>query len=422
MTTPTYTSPFTGTVVTPTDVSYYALSFSANTQLYWPSIVNSEQVVAARIIDCVASTAGLTISLPDATQGAVGTDILFRNLGLNSFFVEEADGGGTFTVGVGQARYVYLTDNTSIGGLWGNIEFGAGTSFADAAQLQGAGLTTISGKLATTENIVNVTSPPTINDASRAATFVWNSGAGSFTLPLISSLSTGWYIGFRNNGTGALLISPQSPSLINGQSSITANPGDSGYIIYDASTSNFITVGLTAPANVTFTSATYDVDSIPGSTFSLVTFAPIIQTYIAQTGSRTTTLTVTLPATTQLYIFNNDTGSSAYNIQFQIQGSAQPPIVVGTGNIATVLSDGQNLYILTSSTSNIFYAVNGLATAPSFSFVSDATTGMYLVGSNILGFAANGVQIANMDNTNTLLPKMKVNATLTADLISGGTF
>jgi len=418
----TFTSPFTGNVIQPTDVSYYALSFSVDTQLYWPAVVNLTQVPAARIMDCVASVASRSILLPDATQGSVGEDILFRNLGANTFVVKDAAGGQSVSIAAGQARYFYLTDNATVGGTWSSIAFGVGTSFADAAALQGAGLTTISGRLATTENIVNVTSTPTINDASRAATFVWNSGAGSFTLPIVASLSTGWYIGFRNNGTGALIISPQSPSLINGQSSITANPGDSGYIIYDASTSNFITVGLTAPANVTFTSATYDVDSIPGSTFSLVTFAPIIQTYIAQTGSRTTTLTVTLPATTQLYIFNNDTGSSAYNIQFQIQGSAQPPIVVGNGNIATVLSDGQNLYILTSSTSNIFYAVNGLATAPSFSFVSDATTGMYLVGSNILGFAANGVQIANMDNTNTLLPKMKVNATLTADLISGGTF
>jgi hypothetical protein len=418
----TFTSPFTGNVIQPTDVSYYALSFSVDTQLYWPAVVNPTQVPAARIMDCVASVASRSILLPDATQGSVGEDILFRNLGANTFVVKDAAGGQSVSIAAGQARYFYLTDNATVGGTWSSIAFGVGTSFADAAALQGAGLTTISGRLATTENIVNVTSTPTINDASRAATFVWNSGAGSFTLPIVASLSTGWYIGFRNNGTGALIISPQSPSLINGQSSITANPGDSGYIIYDASTSNFITVGLTAPANVTFTSATYDVDSIPGSTFSLVTFAPIIQTYIAQTGSRTTTLTVTLPATTQLYIFNNDTGSSAYNIQFQIQGSAQPPIVVGNGNIATVLSDGQNLYILTSSTSNIFYAVNGLATAPSFSFVSDATTGMYLVGSNILGFAANGVQIANMDNTNTLLPKMKVNATLTADLISGGTF
>jgi len=418
----TFTSPFTGNVIQPTDVSYYALSFSEDTQLYWPAVVNPTQVPSARIMDCVASTSGLTISLPDATQGSVGEDILIRNLGLNSFVLEDAAGGQTITITVGMARYVYLTDNSSVGGVWDSIEFGAGTSYADAATLQGAGLATIAGKLATTQNIANVTTSPTISDASRATTFVWNSGAGSFTLPLVSSLSTGWYIGFRNGGTGALIISSQSPSLINGSISVTANPGDSGFIIYDSNTSNFVTVGLTAPANVTFTSATYDVDSIPGSTFSLVTFAPIIQSYIAQTGSRASTLTITLPATTQIYIFINDTGHADYNVQFQIEGSAQPPLVVATGNIATVLSDSQNLYLLTSTSSNIFYAVNGIATAPSYSFISDATTGMYLPGSNILGFAANGVEVAYIDNTNTLLPKFKINATLTANLISGGTF
>jgi hypothetical protein len=418
----TFTSPFTGQVIQPTDVSYYALSFSADTQLYWPAVVNPTQIPSARIMDCVASTTGLSILLPDATQGSVGEDILIRNLGINSFVVKDAAGGESITVAVGKAIYLYLTNNSTLGGAWSNIAFGVGTSYADAVTLQGAGLTTISGKLATTQNIVNVTTSPTITDASRAATFVWNAGAGTFTLPLVSSLSTGWYIGFRNSGTGALTISSQSPSLINNSSSIIANPGDSGFIIYDINTSNFITVGLAAPANITFTSATYDVDSIPGSTFSLVTFAPIIQTYIAQSGSRSTTLTITLPATTQLYIFRNNTGHSDYNIQFQIQGSSQPPLVVGTGNIATVLSDGQNLYLLTSTSANIFYAVNGIATAPSYSFLTDATTGMYLPGSNILGFAANGIEVAYIDNTNTLLPKFKINATLTANLISGGTF
>jgi len=418
----TFTSPFTGDVIQPTDVSYYALSFSTNTQLYWPAVVNPTQVPSARIMDCVASTSGLSILLPNATQGSVGEDILFRNLGINTFVVKDAAGGQSISIAAGKARYVYLTNNTTVGGVWNSIEFGASTSYADAAALQGAGLTTVSGKLATTQNIVNVTISPTITDASRASTFVWNSGAGTFTLPVISTLSTGWYIGFRNSGTGALAITAPSPNLINGLSSITANPGDSGYIVYDVSTGNFITVGLAAPANITFTSATYDVDAIPGSTFSLVTFAPIIQTYIAQTGSRSTTLTITLPATTQLYIFNNSTGHSNYNIQFQIQGSSQPPLVVGTGNIATVLSDSQNLYLLTSTSANIFYAVNGIATAPSYSFLTDATTGMYLPGANILGFAANGVQIGYFDNTNTLLPKFKVNATLTANLISGGTF
>jgi len=418
----TFTSPFTGNVIQPTDVSYYALSFSTNTQLYWPAVVNPTQIPSARIMDCVASANSLVILLPDATQGSVGEDLLIRNLGIHDFVVKDAAGNESITVAVGKAIYLYLTNNSTLGGAWSNIAFGVGTSYADAVTLQGAGLTTISGKLATTQNIVNVTTSPTITDASRAATFVWNSGAGTFTLPLVSSLSTGWYIGFRNAGTGALIISPQSPSLINGSSSITANPGDSGFIIYDVNTSNFITVGLAAPANITFTSATYDVDSIPGSTFSLVTFAPIIQTYIAQTGSRSTTLTITLPATTQLYIFNNRTGHSNYNIQFQIQGSSQPPLVVSTGNIATVLNDGQNLYLLTSTSANIFYAVNGIATAPSYSFLTDATTGMYLPGANILGFAANGIEVAYIDNTNTLLPKFKINATLTANLISGGTF
>ena len=418
----TFTSPFTGNVIQPTDVSYYALSFSEDTQLYWPAVVNPTQVPSARIMDCVASTSGLSILLPDATQGSVGEDILFRNLGANTFVIKDAAGGQSISVTAGKARYVYLTDNSSVGGVWASIEFGAGTSYADAAALQGAGLTTIAGQLATTQNIVNVTTSPTINDASRASTFSWNSGAGTFTLPTIASLSTGWYIGFRNNGTGALSINAPSPNTINGVSSVTANPGDSGFIIFDVSTGNFVTVGLSAPANITFTSATYDVDSIPGSTFSLVTFAPIIQSYIAQTGSRSTTLTVTLPATTQLYIFLNDTGHADYNIEFEIEGSAQPPLVVTTGNIATVLSDSQNLYLLTSTASNLFYAVDGIAAAPSYSFISDATTGMYLVGSNILGFSANGVQMAYMDNTNTLLPKMKVNATLTADLIRGGTF
>ena len=418
----TYVSPFTGNVIQPTDVSYYALSFSTNTELYWPTVVNPTQVPAARIMDCVASTNGLVIMLPDARQGAVGSDILFRNLGLYAFTVVDAAGAESVAVPVGISKYVYLTDNTSLGGSWANVTFAAGTSYADAVTLQGAGLTTVTGQLATTQNIVNVSSTPVISDNSRAATFVWNSGAGAFVLPNIATLSTGWYIGFRNAGTGSLTIATTGASLINGNSSIVTNPGDSGYIVYDANTGNFVTVGLTAAANVTFTSATYDVDSIPGPTFSLVTYAPIIQNYIAQTGSRTTDLTITLPATTQIYILINATGHANYDLYFVIEGSSQAPFKVTTGNIATVLSDGQNIYLLTSTSANIFSAVDGTAGAPSYSFISDSTTGMYLPGIGILGLAANGTEIIDIDNTNTLQPLVTVNATLNAQLISGGTF
>ena len=173
MTTPVYTSPFTGTVVTPTDVSYYALSFGSVTPLYWPSIVNQGlgQVPAARIIDCVCTSANANaavITLPEADQGTVGADILFRNLGSNTFTIKDYTGANSVSVPVGISKYFYLTDNTTPGGIWGNVTFAAGTSYADAATLAGAGLTTVNGKLATSQNTVDVTSTPVISDTSRA--------------------------------------------------------------------------------------------------------------------------------------------------------------------------------------------------------------------------------------------------------------
>ena len=422
MTTPVYVSPFTGTVVTPTDVSYYALAFNSNTQLFWPSTVNNSETPAARIIDCVASTTGLFIALPPGNQGTLGADILFRNLGAQAFTVTDSIGGGSFTVPVGISKYVYLVDNTTAAGVWNNVTFAAGTSYADAASLAGSGLTTVSGKLATTQNPIDITTSPVINDLSRAATFVWNSGAGTFTLPSISGLSAGWYIGFRNNGTGSLTITPTSPNTINGLSTITANPGDSGFIILDSNSNGFITVGLAPTNNVTFTAATYDVDTIPGNTFSLTAYAPIIQTYIAQTGTRTQTLAVTLPAITQIYILVNNTNQTGYNITFQNQGSSQPPLVLSAGNVLTVLSDGLNLFPLTTASTGLFYAANGSAALPSYSFNNDTTTGMYLVGSSILGLTANGNQIMKLDNSNLSSPLVTVNATLNAELIGGGTF
>lgn len=422
MTTPVYVSPFTGTVVTPTDVSYAALPFSTDQVLFWPTTVNGTEPVAARIIDCVASTGGLSIALPAANQGTLGTDILFRNLGAHAFLITDNTGGASISVPVGQSYYYYLINNTTQAGVWNSVAFGVGTSFADAASLAGAGLTTVSGRLATTQNAVNITTTPVVNDASRAATFVWNGGAGNFNLPNYSTLSTGWYIGLRNNGTGELIVTPQSPTLLNNQISVTFNPGDSGFIFFDTSTNNFFTVGLTAPNSVSFTAATYDVDAIVGNTFNLTSYAPIIQTYIAQSGTRTQTLAVTLPAITQIYIIVNNTNQSGYDITFQNEGSSQPPLVIKTGQVFTILSDGATLYPLTQSSTGLFFAGDGTAGAPAYSFNNDTTTGMYLVGTGVLGFSANGFEIINIDNTNTLNPVVNVAARLIAELIDGGQF
>jgi hypothetical protein len=497
MPTPVYTSPFTGTVVTPTDVSYYALSLTGDTPLYWPSIVNEGlgQVPAARIIDCesaatsytVASNttttltinnadltsvfttgalisfntaasnsifvvvssqyigvntvvtfssslgAGVTISsvalvykiaLPAANQGTVGADILFRNMGSYAIEITDETGGATVTLPSGIALYFYLSDNTTIAGVWQNVTFGAGTSSADASSLAGYGLAAINGKLATTQNVIDITSTPTINDASRGSTYVWGAGLGTLNLPNIAAITPGWFIGFRNAGTGTLNITPVSPALINKASTVAVNPGDSGFIFYDQSTGDFITVGLSAPSNITFTAETFDVDAIVGDTLSLVAFAPIIQTYISQSTTRTTTLNVILPAITQIYVLVNDTGDNGYDIVFSIVDSSGQTLTLSNGGIATVLSDGTNLFSLTQSSTGTFYAANGSASNPSYAFNLDHHTGMYLVGTSVLGLAAHGTQVINIDATNISAPITTIGGELTATLtlVSGGTF
>ena len=418
----TFVSPFTGTIVQPTDVSYYALTFASNQTLYWPTVVNATQVPLARVMDCTASAASLSITLPAANQGTLGADVLIRNKGSNTFTVTNNVGGSVVSIAPGVCLYFYLTDNTTVAGVWQNITFGAGTSSADAASLAGYGLTTtIAGQLATTGNIVQVSTSPTIADSSRAATFVWTSGSGNFSLPNVTTLSSGWYISFRNAGTGSLTITPTSPATINGLTSIITNPGDSGTILYDSSTSKFFTVGWNVPANVTFSAATYDVDSIIGSTYNLVSYAPIIQTYVALSGTRTTNLTVTLPNITQLYVLVNSTTSSAYNIIFSISGTSST-FVLSANSVATIVVDAGVIYPITQTSTSIFFAANGSQTNPSFSFTNDIHTGMYLQGTSKLGLTANSVLMLNIDNTNTSSPQISTPATLNAGLIPGGTF
>jgi hypothetical protein len=420
---PTYVSPFTGDVVQQTDVTYFDLAFSTNQTLHWPATVNPPEVPAARIMDCTPSTAGLSIALPPGGQGSVGTDILFRNFGAVAFTVVNSAGGASVSIGAGVSKYFYLTDNSTATGVWENVTFGTGTSSADAASLQGAGLTTLAGKLAVTQSPSTISSTPTITDASRAETFVWTGGNGTFTLPAVAGLSAGWWIGFRNNGTGAINMLGVGASQVNNQPNITINPGDSGILMYQSSTGNFFTVGLATPSNVTFTSATYDVDAVVGPTFSLVSYAPIIQTYVALSGTRTTSLNVLLPATTQLYILVNDTGAAPYNITFQISGSAQPPIALGPGTVATVLSDGNFLYVLSQNTTSFYFAADGSAAVPSYSFISDSNTGIYLAGANILGLTANGVSMMLLNNSAPLTPQISTPAEFTAlNGIKGGTF
>lgn len=420
---PTYVSPFTGTVVTQTQVSYLNLVVTTSTQLYWPSNTPATGNTLPRILDVTAELNDIDIFLPPGNEGTVGADSLIRNTGAIAFTVHNNDSSQSQIVQPGQAWYFYLSDNTTAAGVWQQIQFGTGTSAADANSLAGSGLSVYNGKLQVSQTVVDVNTQPAITNTDVTKTFNWIAGNGTFILPNTSTLSNGWFINFRNNGTGNLTLQPQGVATINGQTSITTYPGDSGTIMLDSSSGipNFITVGLAAPVTSAFTSATYDVDSVSGSTLSLTSFAPIIQTYVGLSGTRTTNLNIELPPITQLYILVNNS-SPAYSLSFNVTGSSSLPIVLQYGSISTVLSDGNQLYIISQTITGTYFANDGSAAAPSFTFNNDTATGMYLPGVAVLGFSANGTQLLALDNSIALDPVVNSLVRLNASIISGGSF
>jgi hypothetical protein len=121
-------------------------------------------------------------------------------------------------------------------------------------------------------------------------------------------------------------------------------------------------------------------------------------------------------------VFINDTGSSSFDLEFNIAGSAAPPVTLVAGAVALVVSDGNSLYVITQTTTSLFYAADGTAILPAYSFISDSGTGMYLANPNVLAFTANQTQMMAIDNSNPLFPITNVYSRFQADLIDGGTF
>ena len=63
----TYTNPYTGQTISPSQVGYESLTISTNTELQWPINGNTTDVVA-NIIEVTATTTSLELIMPPATQ------------------------------------------------------------------------------------------------------------------------------------------------------------------------------------------------------------------------------------------------------------------------------------------------------------------------------------------------------------------
>jgi hypothetical protein len=415
---PSYTSPFTGDVIIPTDVSYASYTLDANIQLEWPSNVTTPENVAARIMDITPDIGWL--GMPPANQISVGQDALIRNLGATSFDVLNYDGDTIVSVPDGKSVYLYVTENNTTAGVWGVIDFGAGTSGGTASELAGLGLLAISTTLNQSHPVQTFSNGYTFLSSDRAQNKMWTSGAGTVNLPLASTLGNNWFTILKNNGTGTLTIDVAAPDTIDLQVSKTIQPDSSAFIMCDGT--QYFTVGYGQSANFLFTAL---VKSVTTGTVTLNTqeATSIIQEYV---GSLTGDVTVVYPPVVALYVVSNQTTDNGFSLTITTSSPGGATVAIPVGQQATVISDGVNFYNANTvqaggSTSQL---VDGSASVPALSFVNEPSTGMYRPSATNMGFTVVGTERLNV-NTNGIQVTGDIEATGTGNFdggISGGDF
>ena len=187
-----FTSPFTGQVIQPTDVSFRAITLEADSTLSWPINGSATDNAAARIMDVESLSSGLTLSgvIVSGTNGqcsCTATPSLF----VGQAVVVTGTNSGTATgITPGNTYYIIATNGT--------------TTFTLSASLGGAAVATTAG-------------------TTTGMTFALD--AFSIAMPPANQASVGIDALFRNTGSYSFTVTDYDNSPI-----VTIAPGEAKYI------------------------------------------------------------------------------------------------------------------------------------------------------------------------------------------------
>jgi hypothetical protein len=338
---------FGGQVLLPADLTYLALTISADIELVWPL---EQQVggtlVVADIMDITASNPGLNIDMPDARIVSPGTSVLFNNVGGQTVTIRDQAGATIISLASGTTWMVYLRDNTTEPGLWRTFQFGASVSVANAAALAGAGLKAIGATLNTRIPVSPKAVNYTILDSDRAVALVWTSGVGQFDLPAAGTVGADWYVIIRNSGNGDLSVVPPAGT-IDGAASKTFPAGASGFVVSDGA--NFFTVGFgTGSGGGGGGGFDFVTINVPGSGDYTLSGAELGRIGYRFTGVLTGNRNIIVPGSTDEYWVDNQT-TGAFSL-FVKTAAQVPGVEVLQNNRNILYSDGTDVISAESAT------------------------------------------------------------------------
>jgi hypothetical protein len=329
---PSFIDTFGGSNVYPSDPTLLSITTAVSLTLAWPiEQARAGDLVVANIIEVTATAGGVVINLTDARQASKGYTTLFNNLGANTFTVKDAGGNTLLTVASGQVWQLYLSDNSTVNGVWKTFQYGVGVSSANAAALAGAGLKAIT----TTLNEAMVISSHNTNyvavDGDRAKVLLWTGGTGTFTLPDPATVGADWFVPIKNLGSGILTIIPAAGTLDGGANKTFTQNGSA--LVVSTGTSYF-TIGFGVPINSIFDFIVLDVSGSGDFTLAGGNLNRIAYEFIGVlTGPRN----IIVPNVIQQYWVDNET-TGAFTLT--VKTAAGTGVTVSQGSRTILYCNG----------------------------------------------------------------------------------
>ncbi|MCX7178050.1 MAG: hypothetical protein NTX56_04505 [Proteobacteria bacterium] len=330
-----YSNPFASGPIVNDPSQYRAFSASGTTTLTWPSQGYSTDTSLAWIMD-ITPASGAIIEMPDATLASPGVEIQINNVGSYTLDVRKNDGSTSITtVAPGIIKGVYLTDNTTANGTWRAFTLGAGTAATDISAAAGAGLITLASTLNVAVDTVDIVATPyTVSSDDRFLLLNNTIGSIVINLPAVASVSAQFVFSVRNSGTGTMQLVADGSETIDAQASITLQQTESCFIVADATSGTWVTVGRGIQSTNSYS---YGTIAVTGGAVSLTSTQRSfsIQRY---TGLMASNATISYGAVTGVWFVNNDT-SGAYSLTLTA-GGGDPGVAITQGTKSIIVNTG----------------------------------------------------------------------------------